>query len=131
MRRILSTLWDTGFRLRCPVCEQGALFDGWFKMHALCPHCSVRFERYEGEVLGGMSLALSLTTFIFLVGFFTTEALFEWPLWLHLLIWLSFVTIFPILFYRYSRALWVVFLHFTGAVFWDHEPSTQNVKRET
>ncbi len=122
MFRWLYTLWDTGIRLRCPVCEQGRLFEGWFTMLPTCAHCSVRFERHEGEVVGGMALSISLTSLIFLVGFLVTETVLDWPTWLQLVLWVSFAVAFPILFYRYSRALWVAFLYLTGDVFWDREP---------
>lgn len=122
MLRILHTFWDTGIRLRCPVCEQGALFKDWFTMHRTCPHCSVRFERHDGEETGGMSISIVVTAVIFLVGYYVSELTWDLPLWLDLSIWMTFAVVFPILFYRYSRALWVAFLHLTGDVHWDREP---------
>ena len=122
MLNFLNILWDTGFRLRCPVCEQGKLFHDWFNMNATCPHCSVRFERHEGEVVGGMSISIFVTAVIFLVGYITSENLTNWPIWIHFAIWIPYALLFPILFYRYSRALWVVILHISGDVHWDYEP---------
>lgn len=121
MWRILSALWDTGFRLMCPVCEQGKLFSKMFKMNKTCPHCSVRFERFQGEELGGMTISIVVTTTIFLVGYFTAEVRTDWDTWVHLAIWLPFAVIFPIFFYRYSRALWVMFLYLSGSIYWDQE----------
>ena len=122
MIRVLQTFWDTGIRLRCPVCEQGQLFKDWFNMNKTCTHCTVRFERYEGEVVGGMTISIVITAFVFMVGYVASEILTAWPLWLHLTIWISFSLLFPIFFYRYSRAWWVVFLHLIGDVHWDYEP---------
>jgi uncharacterized protein (DUF983 family) len=119
---MLYTLWDTGIGLRCPVCEQGSLFSGWFQMHRRCPHCGARFERDQGEVSGGMTISILATSLTFLVGFFVTDALFAWALWAQLVIWIAFVVLFPVFFYRYSRALWVALLHLAGRVYWDNEP---------
>jgi uncharacterized protein (DUF983 family) len=122
MWRILSALWDTGCRLMCPVCEQGNLFNKMFKMNKVCPHCSVRFERFQGEELGGMTISVVATTMIFLLGYFTAEVQTDWPTWVHLAIWVPFAVIFPIIFYRYSRALWVAFLYLSGSIYWDTTP---------
>lgn len=122
MQRVWETIWETGFRLRCPVCEQGALFINHYTMHKLCPHCKVRFERYEGEVVGGMSVSIVVTSVIFFVGVFVTEFVWHWPLWLSLGMWVGYAILFPIWFYRYSRALWVALLHINGDVYWDQEP---------
>lgn len=122
MLKTLGTLWDTGVRLRCPVCEQGTLFKDAFTMHSVCPHCSVRFERNDGEVVGAMNVSIVVTAAIFLVGLMVTEMLWDWSAPLHLAIWVPFAILFPIAFYRYSRALWVAFLYLIGDVFWDKEP---------
>jgi uncharacterized protein (DUF983 family) len=119
MLRILSTIWDTGLRLRCPVCEQGALFRSLFSMNKTCPHCSVRFERFQGEEVGGMTISIVATTTIFLVGYFIAELRTDWSVWVHLGIWVPFAIIFPIVFYRYSRSLWIVFLYSTNSIYWD------------
>lgn len=121
MWRILNTLWDTGCRLYCPVCEQGKLFSTMFKMNKTCPHCSVRFERFQGEELGGMTISIVATTSIFLLGYFLAEVYTDWSTWVHLAIWITFAALFPIFFYRYSRSLWVAFLYLSGSIYWDKE----------
>lgn len=122
MRRVIGLFWDTGLRLRCPVCDQGSLFADRFNMHPICPHCSVRFERFEGEVVGGMTISIVVTASIFLGAHLLVRGMTSWPLALHLGLWMAFAILFPIWFYRYSRALWVVILHLQGDVFWDYEP---------
>lgn len=119
---LLHTLWDTGVRLVCPVCEQGRLFKEWFTMQSVCPHCHVRFERYEGEVVGGVTISTVVTCAVFLIGYATVELRTEWPVWIHLAIWVPFAALFPIVFYRHSRAFWVAFLYLVGDVNWDREP---------
>lgn len=119
---VLDLFWDTGIRLRCPVCEQGRLFEGWFTMHCLCPHCHVRFERHSGEVTGGMTISIVVTSLIFLIGYSLSEIFLDWPTWLQLLLWGSYALVAPLIFYRHSRALWVACLHLSGDVYWDKEP---------
>jgi uncharacterized protein (DUF983 family) len=119
MQRLLHTLWVTGLRLKCPACEQGKLFRSYFKLYKTCPHCGVRFERETGEEAGGMSLSIVILGVIFLLVYPLTELFTDWSLWVHLAIWLPFSILFPILFYPYSRSLWVVFLYLTGSVHQD------------
>jgi hypothetical protein len=69
-----------------------------------------------------MTVSILVTSLIFLVGFSVTEFVLVWPLWFQLVLWVTFATLFPIFFYRYSRALWVALIHLGGAVFWDNEP---------
>jgi hypothetical protein len=90
-------------------------------MNRTCPHCSVRFERYQGAEVGGMWISIVITTLIFLVGYTASEILTNWPVWVHFTIWIPFSLLFPIFFYRYSRAWWVAFLHLIGDVHWDYE----------
>lgn len=122
MKHLLHSLWLTGVRLKCPVCEQGDLFASYFRMHKTCPHCGVRFERETGEETGGMSVSIVILGIIFLIGYPLTEVLTDWSLGVHLAIWLPFSILFPIVFYRYSRSLWVVFLYLTGSIRQDNTP---------
>lgn len=91
-------------------------------MHKTCPHCGVRFERETGEETGGMSVSIVVLGIIFLIGYPLTEVLTDWSLGVHLAIWLPFSILFPIVFYRYSRSLWVVFLYLTDSIRQDSTP---------
>lgn len=122
MLRVLKLLWVTGARLRCPNCAKGELFRNWFTLHPTCSVCGVRFERYEGEATGGMTISIVVMALLFLIGYIMGELLTDWPVSTHLAIWLPFAVIFPVWFYRYSRALWVVMLYLGGAIFVDEEP---------
>lgn len=44
------------FRNRCPHCETGPIFSG-FWMNEACPHCGYRFYREPGYFLGSMILS--------------------------------------------------------------------------
>jgi uncharacterized protein (DUF983 family) len=114
MASILGAFLD-GLLLRCPRCHRGRMFESAFKMRQKCPVCGLPFEGSSGEVTGGMAINLVVTLVIIIVcalvfGLFTSVPL------LPLLAVLGLFTImFPILFYRTSRGLWVSFLYLTAA----------------
>jgi len=96
-------------RLRCPVCGQGRLFRGWFKMHDVCPTCGVAFEREAGFYLGSIYVNYGVTAVVVAIGY---------PLLLFngvmdenrlLAMAMAFSILFPIWFFRYARALWIGF----------------------
>lgn len=111
-----------GFSLRCPNCERGLMFPGrfnFFRMEKTCPNCGVRFERSDGEALGGMMINLGLAEVLAIAGFFITEAAFRPPLLTQILVWGGFNVVFCVVFYRHARALWVSVAYLTGGVYSD------------
>ncbi|MDX1993221.1 MAG: DUF983 domain-containing protein [bacterium] len=116
----LKKLW-CGVIVRCPNCERGAMFQGLFRMNATCPVCGVRFERRDGESLGGMMFTLGFAEVLSVGGFFLTEALFAPPLLVQLAVWTVFTVAFCVLFYRSGRGLWVSVVYLTGGVYRDDE----------
>ncbi len=122
--RWLHVLWVT-FRLRCPNCERGRIFTGLFKMNKTCPYCGVRFEREDGESVGGMYINLSVAELLTVGGFFLADALFHPPFVPHLIFWIAFNVAFITLFYRHSRAMWVGVNYMTGGVHIDPDLSRE------
>jgi uncharacterized protein (DUF983 family) len=127
---LIPTVWSAAAKLRCPLCEEGVLFAEGLKMYETCPQCGVRFERADGESTGAMMLLSMVTTMIVLVGGYMTEMVLHWPLDLQLLLWVGVASLFPRLFYRNARGLWVALLHLTGALEWD-EPAQDRVMWES
>ena len=98
--------------LRCPRCGGTPLFPGrglsrWFTMAERCALCGLRFERAQGYWVGAIYVSYGVTVIIALGG-----ALGLWvfagvstarQLW----VWLPFVVLFPLWFFRYSRSLWL------------------------
>ena len=98
--------------LRCPRCGDTPLFPGagryrWFAMTSRCAACGLSFERAQGYWVGAIYVNYAVTVAIALAG-----ALLLWgvagistadQLWL----WLAFVVVFPLWFFRYSRSLWL------------------------
>lgn len=92
-------------RLRCPKCGEGRLFAGFFAMAARCPSCALDFRREQGYYVGAMYINYGLTAAIMLaVGIpladRVSRAALSWPL-------AVFAVVFPLLFFRHSRSLWL------------------------
>lgn len=125
IHRVLRTLWRVA-RLRCPVCGFGRVSDGFFRIRPRCEVCGVAFERFPGEFTGGMGLNAVVTCF----------GIAALSLWVGiarvphgLLVVATFAVLFPILFYRHSRALWIGVLYVTGLVHRDEAADPEPVIR--
>lgn len=123
--RMLRTLWRV-LRLRCPVCGRGRLSDGFFHIRPRCEVCGVAFERLPGEFTGGMGINAVLTCF-------GVAAL---SLWVGIadvpygfLVVVLFAVVFPIVFYRHSRALWIGIIYLSGLVHQDEAADPEPVIR--
>lgn len=105
-----------GFRLLCPVCRKGRLYEGFRKRLDHCPECGVRFERpEEGDFLVSVVLAYSLTAVLVCALVFILNFSFEAvPLWTQLVVTGIFSTTFLLIFYRNLRgvAIAAIFLAF-------------------
>jgi uncharacterized protein (DUF983 family) len=94
-------------RLRCPRCGRAPLFRGWFAMNDVCAVCDLRFERAQGYWIGAIYVNYGVTTLIAVGGYF---ALWVWAglsTAAQLAMWLPFCVVFPLWFFRYSRAIWL------------------------
>lgn len=103
------TLFWRSCRLKCPVCGQGRLFDGWFKMQPRCLSCETPFQREGGFYLGSIYFNYGLTALIVAIAYpalLFTRTVPEKPL---LFGALAFTLLFPLWFFRYARALWLGF----------------------
>ena len=115
LRRTWRLLART-FRRRCPVCGQGPLFRTYFTPHERCAACGfyyVRGNEYrrEGYFTGAMAIALVITGVVPLVLLFilaVTGRLSAVPFTVGSVLW---AILFPIIFYPYCCALWIVIDH--------------------
>jgi uncharacterized protein (DUF983 family) len=94
-------------RLRCPRCGRAPLFRGWFTMNPVCPVCDLRFERAQGYWVGAIYVNYAVTTTIAIGGYFALWGLADPGTAWQLAIWVPFVVLFPLWFFRYSRSLWL------------------------
>ena len=95
--------------LRCPVCGKGKLFSGIFRVPEKCPACGAPYAREAGFFLGSIYINYGLTSLIAAVVYpiLMFNKLVPEP---YLTIGsLAFVVIFPLLFFRHARSLWIGF----------------------
>ena len=103
------TILLRSLRLRCPLCGQGRLFCGWFRMNKSCSACGVTFEREAGFYLGSIYFNYGLTAMIVAIGYpllrFNQVLPNQWLMPLTMAV----AVLFPVWFFRYARALWIGF----------------------
>jgi uncharacterized protein (DUF983 family) len=107
---VLTRLGRAGLRavrLRCPRCGRAPLFRGWFAMNPVCSVCDLRFERAQGYWIGAIYVNYTVTVAIAMAGYFLLRGLAGWETAAELALWVPFVVLFPLWFFRYSRALWL------------------------
>jgi len=93
---------------KCPRCEKGPLFHGFFKMHATCPVCQFKFERQEGYFTMAIVIANFLYALIVAPTLLAMTTMNE-SVWNIILILGGFSIIAIPLIFRYARTIW---LHF-------------------
>jgi uncharacterized protein (DUF983 family) len=95
--------------LRCPSCGGGPLFKHWLKIQPACLRWGLRLEREEGSFSGSFSVNLVVTELVWL-GAFAGILIATWPSppW-SLLQWgsVTLMVIFPLLFYPFSKTIWI------------------------
>ena len=106
MREFLRAM-GTGIRLCCPRCRREPLFSGLFRMREACPLCGWLVEREAGYFVGAIYINYAATVALCLSGYFFLEWLASPPLWAQLALWSAVGAAFPLLFFRYSRSLWL------------------------
>jgi uncharacterized protein (DUF983 family) len=94
-------------RLRCPRCGEGPLFTGWFTMPARCSFCGIAFEREQGYFVGAIYVNYAVTVGIAVLGYLVLWTRTTISNAAQLALWIPFVVVFPLWFFRYSRSLWL------------------------
>jgi uncharacterized protein (DUF983 family) len=102
-----STITLRALRLRCPRCGETKMFTGLFRMHESCAHCGLKYEREPGYFLGSIYINYGITAFLTSVGWvglrFGCGVESRWLIYA----FAAFCVLFPMLFFRYARALWL------------------------
>jgi len=101
-----------GLRLQCPRCGRSALFEGWFAMREQCGVCGLRYEREPGYFVGAIYLNYAATIALGLGGVLLLDWFVDLPLWAELTLAFATVALVPLVFFRYSRALWLALDHY-------------------
>ena len=99
-------------RLRCPVCGRGRLFSHFFTMEKSCSHCGRVFEREPGFFLGSIYFNYGVTALVVTIAYpllVSTRTLHSKTA---LAVTMAWTVLFPVLFFRHARSLWVGFDEF-------------------
>lgn len=104
-----TKLVGRALRLKCPVCGEGRLFRGFLQMEERCPVCDTKYEREPGFFLGSIYINYGLTALTTAIGYPILLFNSGVPENQLLLGFLAFVVIFPLLFHRWARSLWLGF----------------------
>jgi uncharacterized protein (DUF983 family) len=110
LKESLILFWR-GICLACPVCGEGRIFSGWFKMHDDCPVCGFHFEREEGYFTGAMAVNLVATELLLAAVAIPLALLPGMSLLLFVLVGGALAILLPLLFYRHSKGLWMSLDH--------------------
>jgi uncharacterized protein (DUF983 family) len=94
---------------RCPRCGSAGLFRRWIVMADQCSVCGHRFEREQGYWLGAVIINTAVTFALFIaIGITIISATWpEVPWNVVLIVTLAFNGLFPVLFYPFSKTIWV------------------------
>jgi len=95
--------------LLCPICAEGKLFSGFIQMHKCCPKCGFQFERAPGYFLGSTYINYGATTLLTTWTYMVLRFGFEIPKSSLIPALAGFCVIFPVVFFRYARSLWLSF----------------------
>jgi len=95
--------------LRCPACGEGRLFQNLIRMNDSCSHCGFRFERPAGYFLGSTYINYGVTALITTASYVTLYFGFGWSKHRLLPGLLLFCSVFPLVFFRFARSLWLSF----------------------
>ena len=98
---------ERGGRLKCPICGVGALFRNPFRMHAECSNCGFQFHRDEGYFLGSTYINYGFTALITTLMYVVAVFGLGWRKEVLLPGLLAFCVIFPLVFFRFARSLWL------------------------
>ena len=79
-------------------------------MNFECSFCRLKFEREQGFFVGAIYVNYAVTVLIAMPGFFLLDR-YGATLTEQFVVWGIFVAIFPVVFFRHSRSLWLAVAH--------------------
>ncbi|MCH2203431.1 MAG: DUF983 domain-containing protein [Fuerstiella sp.] len=94
-------------RIRCPYCGEGRLFAGLFRMHCVCSECGTRLEREPGYFLGSTYINYGITAGFSTLTYVLLHIGLGWSNRVVMSGLMAFCLIFPLIFFRYARSLWL------------------------
>jgi uncharacterized protein (DUF983 family) len=92
---------------RCPLCGGGAIFRTYWSLRQACPHCGYAFAREEGYFLGGYAVNLIVAEVLGLGAVLYLIFQTDLSLIAQEAIAIGAAIGLPVLFYPFSRTLWM------------------------
>jgi uncharacterized protein (DUF983 family) len=86
----------------------------WFTMTPSCALCGLVFERAQGYWVGAIYVNYAATTVIAMTGYGLLWGLAGPSTAVQLGVWIPFVILFPLWFFRYSRSVWLAVEYFVN-----------------
>jgi uncharacterized protein (DUF983 family) len=96
-----------GLRLRCPRCGAPGVFKSFWNLRPFCSTCHLRLEREQGYFVGAIYLNYAATIAIVVPGYFILDYYTQASLKTQLVLWSTIAALFPVIFFRYSKGLWL------------------------
>src|SRR5688500_9677104 len=107
MKEKVKQVIARAIRLRCPACGQGQVYRAGFRLNNRCHACGLPFIREQGYFVGAIYVNLLTTELIifaaYLVLLFTLSSVSG----VIVAILCALAVIFPIIFYPFTRSLWI------------------------
>lgn len=107
---MLKAAWY-GLLLRCPRCHIGRMSQGLLATRDRCPHCGAEFEPEEGDFIGAMLVAYSITAVLIVIGIYLVAVFTDLSARAQLYLWSVVGTLFLALTYRNMKGAWVGILY--------------------
>lgn len=102
-----TTLLKRAFLLQCPYCGQGHIIRYPFWIEDCCPRCGYRFAPETGYFVGGYVINLVGVEIITLIAVIVILLRSNLSLWEQEAIGIGAAIVLPILFFPWSRTLWM------------------------
>ena len=83
-------------------------------MQRACALCGMVFERAQGYFVGAIYINYSVSSVIAVAGFFVLWAWLDLTTAWQFAIWVPFLIVFPLWFFRYSRSFWLAIEYFVN-----------------
>src|SRR3954454_12241977 len=75
-----------GLAGRCPHCGEGRLFKSFLKVAPHCDVCGEHFHHHRADDLPAY-IVIFVVGHIVVGGMLSAETHYEWPVWLHVVLW--------------------------------------------
>lgn len=95
---------SVGIKARCPRCGQGNLFNGYLKLAKRCETCDLDYG-FADSGDGPVVFVLLLDGFIVTGLALWAEVSFQFPLWLHFIIWIPLAILLGLIMTRWMKGI--------------------------